>query len=289
MVLRSRKVLTRSNVVTDWFSRRWYEYTGLSVMQSMGEGWVNAFHDEDVKEAEKRWSHSLGTGDEYSTEYRCRSRDGSWRWMLGRALPLRDSKTKEIIKWFGTCTDIHALVEARQEAKETREQLLNVIRHAQVTVWAVNRDRNLTLLEGKLMWDEGEDDIHGGELGNNIYDVFGKHKGKLDIPLYRNPIEAILDGKSKEQTQEHHIDGNGRWFRTRFVPVTTPKDEPEEGDSISGIIGISMDVTELKKREADLQSQEKENIRLLSAETAAKEASRLKSQFLANMYDYPLS
>ena len=288
MVLGSGEVPKQSNMVTDWFSRRWYEYTGLSVMQSMGEGWVNAFHDEDVKEAEERWRHSLETGDEYSTEYRCRSHDGSWRWMLGRALPLRDSRTKKILKWFGTCTDIHALVEARQEAKETREQLLNVIRHAQVTVWAVNRDRELTLLEGKLMWDEGEGDINGGELGNNIYDVFGKHKGKLDLPLYRNPIEAILDGKSKEQTQEHHVDGNNRWFRTRFVPVTAPKDEPDQVDSITGLIGISMDVTELKKREADLQSQEKENIRLLSAETAAKEASRLKSQFLANMYGCPL-
>lgn len=69
--------------------------------------------------------------------------------------------------------------------------------------------------------------------------------------------------------------------------MTAPKEEPEQGAYVTGIIGISMDVTELKEREADLQSQEKENIRLLSAETAAKEASRLKSQFLANMYDRP--
>lgn len=44
---------------TDWFSRRWYDYTGLSVETSLGEGWVHAFHSEDVKEAEERWSHSL--------------------------------------------------------------------------------------------------------------------------------------------------------------------------------------------------------------------------------------
>lgn len=151
-----------ANAATDWFSRRWYEYTGLSVDVSIGEGWVNAFHNEDLKEAEKRWRHSLKTGEEYSTEYRCRSRDGSWRWMLGRALPLRDAKSKQILKWFGTCTDIHELVEARQQAKQTREQLLNVIKHAHITVWAVDRDRRLTFLEGRLMWEEDEEDIHEG-------------------------------------------------------------------------------------------------------------------------------
>lgn len=44
-----------------------------------------------------------------------------------------------------------------------------------------------------------------------------------------------------------------------------------------------MDITELKDREAELQTQEKMNARLLANEAAAKEASRLKSQFLANM------
>lgn len=48
-----------------------------------------------------------------------------------------------------------------------------------------------------------------------------------------------------------------------------------------------MDVTELKNREADLQMQEKENTRLLANEAAAKEASRLKSQFLANVRSNP--
>ena len=236
-----------------------------------------------MPETIKRWSHSLATGDEYSTEYRCKRFDGAWRWMLGRALPLKDNKTGKIVKWFGTCTDIHDLVEARQEARSTREQLLNVIHHSKVSVWQVDKNRNLTFLEGKLMWDEV--DITTESLGKNITEVFGRHKGNADLPLYIEPIEKILDGRAKERTSEHHIDGNGSWFRTRFVPIFGKEGcsgKVDEG-CVEGVIGVSMDVTELKEREAELQSQEKENIRLLSAETAAKEASQLKSQFLANM------
>lgn len=58
----------------------------------------------------------------------------------------------------------------------------------------------------------------------------------------------------------------------------------EEGESfIDGVIGVSMDVTELRERDLQLQEQEKENARLLANAAAAKEASRMKSQFLANM------
>lgn len=269
----------------DWFSRRWYEYTGLSVERSSGTGWTNAFHPDDLPEAEKRWAHSLATGDEYSVEYRCGRHDGEWRWMLGRALPLRDHRTNRIVKWFGTCTDIHDQVQARQEARTTRQQLLNVIKHAKTTVWTVNRSRTLTFLEGKLMWDESEKDINQDSIGKNIYEVFGQHKGLVDLPLYKQPIEDILEGRCLERAAEHYIDGNGRWFRTRFIPIfSTPgHDASLDKQDLEGVIGVSMDVTEVKEHEAKMREQEKENLRLLSAETAAKEASRLKSQFLANM------
>jgi len=52
------------------------------------------------------WRQSLETGDPYEIEYRFKTKDNDYRWFLGRALPLRDENGK-IIKWFGTCTDIH--------------------------------------------------------------------------------------------------------------------------------------------------------------------------------------
>lgn len=269
----------------DWFSKRWYNYTGLLVEQSIGMGWQTPFHPDDMTEASRRWSHSLATGDEYTTEYRCRRHDGIWRWMLGRALPLRDSKSGKIVKWFGTCTDIQDLIEARESAKETRQHMLNVINHAKVTVWAVNKERKLTFLEGKLMWDKKEHHITEQHVGRNVYEVFGQHESDAKISMYRAPIERILNGDGNEQISEHHIDGNGRWFRSRFIPMKDKMPVARDADQrdVNGLVGISMDVTNLKEQELALRSQEKENIRLLSAETAAKEASRLKSQFLANM------
>ncbi|KAL8848674.1 MAG: hypothetical protein Q9198_011177, partial [Flavoplaca austrocitrina] len=213
----------------DWFSRRWYEFTGLSVEESSGDGWALAFHPEDVGEAERRFKHSLATGDQYTTEYRCRRHDGEWRWMLGRALPLRDHRTNTIVKWFGTCTDIHDQVQARQEAKTMRQQLLNVIKHAKTTVWAVDHNRNLTFLQGILMWDENDEGIGEESIGKNVYDVFNQHQGKVDLPRWKPPMEEILNGMACEKISEHHVNGNGRWFRTRFIPILGKKANDEPG------------------------------------------------------------
>lgn len=99
------------------FSR--YDYTGLSKEESLGLGWKTPFHPDDMSSTGRKWTHSLGTGDPYSTEYRCRSKHGEWRWMLGRALPMRNKITGEIEKWFGTCTDVHEAVESRFAARRT--------------------------------------------------------------------------------------------------------------------------------------------------------------------------
>lgn len=57
----------------------------------------------------------------------------------------------------------------------------------------------------------------------------------------------------------------------------------KEASYIEGVIGVVMDVTELKDKEEAVQKQSKEKRKAMANEAAAKEANRLKSQFLANM------
>lgn len=90
----------------DFYNQRWYEFTGLSFDETRGDGWANVLHPEDHARATAVWNHCLETGDLYEIEYRMRRADGEYRWLLGRAMPLRDD-TGKTIRWFGTCTDIH--------------------------------------------------------------------------------------------------------------------------------------------------------------------------------------
>lgn len=85
----------------DFYNTRWYNYTGMSEADTLGLGWRSAFHPDDLEESDRLWEHSLRTGEPYVTEYRCRSKEGEWKWFIGRALPLRNKHTFQVEKWFG--------------------------------------------------------------------------------------------------------------------------------------------------------------------------------------------
>ena len=205
--------------------------------------------------------------------------------MQARGSPLRD-KSGKIVKWFGSYTDIHDLVKARQEAKNTREQFLNVIKHSKVTIWAIDRDYNITFLEGELMWEDESPEFVRQAIGKNVFQYFGEHQGKEDWDMFTDLIRSIMEGKLTEWSAEHRVEGKNRWYRTQFAPIIGTK-KGNSGQTnekhIDGLISISIDVTELKERDDKLQSQLRENLRLSNAYNAAKEASKLKSLFLANM------
>src|SRR5439155_19535268 len=71
----------------DFFNQRFREYTGLSVEEGLGEGWLKAFHPED--RAEEEWRAAFAAGEPFEKEARLRRADGAYRWFLLRAMPLR--------------------------------------------------------------------------------------------------------------------------------------------------------------------------------------------------------
>ncbi|MBU1336542.1 MAG: PAS domain-containing protein [Alphaproteobacteria bacterium] len=116
----------------DYYNARWYEFTGVPVGSTDGEGWNNMFHPDDQERARKVWHHSLATGEPYNIEYRLRHHSGKYRWTLGLALPIRDA-AGQIVRWFGTCTDIH---ETKLVAEE-RELVAQELSHRIKNIFAV--------------------------------------------------------------------------------------------------------------------------------------------------------
>ncbi|KAG9091856.1 hypothetical protein FS749_016177 [Ceratobasidium sp. UAMH 11750] len=226
----------------------------------------------------RAWSHALRTGDMYETNYRCRRRDGAWRWMVGRALPVRDSRG-QITKWLGTCTDIHDTIEALASSRRTQERLQATLNHAAVTLWAVDRDMKITVAEGpgvrqlKLMGSpqgstsssrsDYSSDLaipprseissntpthhsrrrNNSMLGRSIYEAW-------DPSLIQAALEKAFAGE--KVVQEMEIEG--RWFRTQYTPLRKEWDGGQgaveegldgEGErEVVGVVGASMDITD---------------------------------------------
>lgn len=106
----------------DYLSERWSEYTGLSVADLLGWGWEPIVHPDDLPECREKWTACLENGQPYEIEARMRrGSDGAYRWHLGLAMPMRDQQG-EIVKWFGTNTDIHERKQSQQERMELLER-----------------------------------------------------------------------------------------------------------------------------------------------------------------------
>ena len=110
----------------DFLNQRFREYTGLSVEEGLGWGWMrNAFHPED--RAEEEWRAAFAAGQPFEKEARLRRADGTYRWFLLRAVPLRDEQGR-VVKWYGTTTDIDDRKRAEDELRQAQEDLARVTR-----------------------------------------------------------------------------------------------------------------------------------------------------------------
>jgi len=93
------------NGMDDYFNRKCFDYTGLTFEQLRGTGWTVIVHPDDRGLCAAKWESALRTGEPYDVQYRLQGRDGTYRWFICRGNPIRDAEG-EVVKWFGTCTDI---------------------------------------------------------------------------------------------------------------------------------------------------------------------------------------
>ncbi len=122
---------TRVDGFHDYFNQRWYEFTGALEGSSRGVGWLALFSPDDQVRAAAAWQHSHATGEAYEVEGRLRHRSGDYRWVLSRALPVRD-ETGAVFRWMGTCTDIHDQKLFQQEleaANRRKDEFLAMLAH----------------------------------------------------------------------------------------------------------------------------------------------------------------
>jgi two-component system cell cycle sensor histidine kinase/response regulator CckA len=89
----------------DFYNRGWYAYTGKTFEQLRGWGW-KSLHDVELLPAVLAcWQDALRTGLAFEMEFPLRRHDGTMRWFLNRAVPVRDL-AGVIVRWVGVSTDI---------------------------------------------------------------------------------------------------------------------------------------------------------------------------------------
>ena len=121
----------------DYYSRQWLEYTGIPEEEQFGLSWLDkVVHPADRERVRACWTAAVEGRNDYDLEYRLRRADGQYRWFKARATPVRDGA--QIVRWFGTCTDITDIVEARETLRRSSEELERLVAERTRSLAAAN-------------------------------------------------------------------------------------------------------------------------------------------------------
>lgn len=185
-----------------YFNNRWTEYTGLTMKESLDDGWKKAIHPDDEHQVWDAWKLSVLTGADYSIEARLRNEDGIYRWWLIRSVPFKNGSGK-IIKWFGTCTDIDDIKMAQLEILKINRALKTLSACNLALVLAKDEDTLLKEVISLIVES-------GGYSFATVYYVLDDEKSSI-VPMAWSGTE-----------NNYFISNNSDWGSTEYdqLPVS---------------------------------------------------------------------
>lgn len=220
------------------FNQSWLDFTGLTLEESLGFGWNPPFHPEDRESAAEHWRQATNSGEPYEIEYRLRRWDGVYHWMLGRAVPMRDAEGN-IVKWFGTCTDIDAL-------KGTQKRLDEAQRVGKIGDWEYSP------ITEKTIWSP------------EVYRIL-KRDIRLGPPQMLHESAVLFDTESavllkkmisletaSGQIEKFDLRTNAGDREESYVQVVAVPRKGDRGEVV-GFFGTLQDITERKQAELALK------------------------------------
>ncbi|MBJ3783091.1 PAS domain-containing sensor histidine kinase [Devosia sediminis] len=228
----------------DWFNDQVYAYSGAHAGELDGNQWVHIVHPEDVPSAAESWERSLSTGAPYSTEFRLRQHDGTYRWHLARANPAV-AADRHVEYWVGTNTDIEDQKEAALALRESELRVKLALAAAQMGVWECD------FIDGRFANLRGDDHaIHlfGGTIDQHeSFDDFAARVHPEDrsrmAPAALAALDPSGDGILDIEYRVMLDDGStARWVHARAQVL----------DEIFGqrLVGTVRDITQRRDNEA---------------------------------------
>jgi len=223
-----------------WYNKRWYDFTGTTLEQVKGTGWKHVHHPDHVERVAERLSRCFEAGEVWEDTFPLRAFDGTYRWFLSRALPIRDEYGK-VQRWFGTNTDITERLETEAALRSSRQQLEMARKAANLGI------HDYDVRSGEITIDEVMREIWQVPQGESL--AFSQWEQSIhpdDLQAVRQKVTKALDpqgdGTYFAQYRVVRKDGSTVWVEaTGMVSF--------EGGEAVRLVGTVLDIT--KRKNAD--------------------------------------
>ncbi|HTG14967.1 MAG TPA: PAS domain-containing protein, partial [Blastocatellia bacterium] len=233
-----------------YVNKNWTEYTGLSLEETVGSGWLRAVHQQDAEQHLSFWQKSVATGQPFQNEVRFRrAADGQYRWFTVRGVPLLDEQGR-ILKWFGIAVDIEdgkRAEQAREEAaRRSEREFRDVVNTVPAHVWSTSPEGEVDFVNDRWLQF----------TGLALDQAFGWKWEAVLHPDDRTRVvadwhTALENGQAMEsEARVRRADGEYCWWFIRNVPLR------DETGKLVRWYGTAIDIEDRKRAEQALRKSE---------------------------------
>jgi PAS domain S-box-containing protein len=217
--------------------------------------WLENVHPDDRERATSAWLETLASEEPGTSEYRIRTPSGWYRWILTRAVPLRDPDGV-VQEWVGTVADIHDQKSAAERLRQSEEQYRALIEASAAVVWRASVDGSITKVWG---WEAFSGQAKVGYTGYGFLEAV--HPDDRDKLLTQWQAVRTSEEPRIFEFRVRRSDGKYRWVLTRAVPLLN------EDGAVVEWVGTVTDIHDQRSAEMKLRSSE-ERLRLAIETTA---------------------
>lgn len=232
----------------DYLSPQWVAYTGVPEGRQLDSAWLEQVHPDDRATLTRLWTSAVERGTPFECEQRLRRFDGTYRWFMARATPMRSFRGK-VVKWFGTSTDIDDFKQARAALEQEQKRLANIVELAPAVFcsFAIRPDQK-TYIPYASPGMPDLTGLHPRDFESSAALVAIIHKD--DYPAVRSSLLKSARSMAEWDADfriQHPVKGE-RWIEAHAKPVV-------HDDGVIVWHSFLTDVTDRKQAEADRRFQ----------------------------------
>jgi len=226
-----------------FFNKPWLDFTGRSMEQELGDGWLEGVHRDDVQKCLAIYAQAFDARQPFVRQYRLRRNDGEYRWISGQGVPRRDRQGK-FAGYIGSCVDVTELVNKDRALRESEERMRVAAEAVNLGIWE---------------WDLTKDEIWATNARRALLGWPASGKTALNDFIFRlhpddrDRVQHTIDDaiqSGKDFDSEYRLilpDGVVRWMSTRGSIQFDSAGKP------SRLLGISIDITARKQAELEAE------------------------------------
>ena len=236
------------------FNQQWLDFTGRTMQQELGTGWIECIHPEDVERVVRTSQEHADRRQPFEMEFRMRRHDDTYRWVLDRGVPNFTESDRSFAGYIGSCIDITERKQMEREMRASRAELTFVTDNAPVMLAHCDRDSRYIFVNR----------AYTERLGKRVDEVIGRRIDEVVGQAAYAAVEPYIRRVLAGEAVEFEIEVPYETLRTRFMHYIYVPDRDESSGVVHGLVAAISDITDRRRLEDQL-----------------RDADRRKDEFLA--------